>query len=114
MVAPADIPYNNFTASGYFDSADEGPIPAVNETAPGAGGKGILPSLKGINGSAIPPPSSASATASGSAAASGASGSASAAASGSKSAAVRQFTYSYAEMVGILFALAAFTLGLVV
>lgn len=111
VVAPADIPYNNFTASGYFDTTDEGPIPAVNETALGAGGKGILPSLKGINGSAIPPPSSVSATASGSAAVSG---SASAAASGSKSAAVRQFTYSYAEMVGILFALAAFTLGLVV
>src|SRR5271155_4027481 len=116
VVAPADIPYNNFTSSGYFDTTNEGPIPAVNETALGAGGKGILPSLKGTNGSAIPPPvSSASATGSGTAAASGAaSGSASAAASGSKSAAVRQFTYSYGEMVGLLFAIAAFGLGLVV
>jgi len=112
-VAPADIPYFNFTASGYFDTTDEGPIPAVNETALGAGGKGILPSLKGTNGSAIPPPSSASAT--GSATASGTSGSATAsAAATSKSAAVRQFNYSYAQMVGLLFAVAAFTLGLVV
>jgi len=108
VVAPADIPYNNFTSSGYFDTSSEGPIPAVNETALGAGGKGILPNLKGTNGSAIPPPaSSASAMGSGTASAS------SAGASGSKSAAVRQFACSYGEMVGLFFALAAFALGLV-
>ena len=54
-VAIADIPYYNFTASGYFDTKNKGPIPAVNQTALGAGEKGILPSLKGINGSAISP-----------------------------------------------------------
>jgi len=111
-VADADIPYFNETIPGYFDTADEAPVPAVNATATGAGGKGILPQLSGTNGSAIPPPStSAGATAS----ASGSSTrSASAAASGSTSAAVRQFTYPYAEMVALLFALTAFTLGLVV
>ena len=61
-VSPADIPYFNFTAGGYFDTSNEGPIPAVTETAPGAGGKGILPSLKGANSSAIPPSASSSAS----------------------------------------------------
>lgn len=54
-VASADIPYYNFTASGYFDAQNNGPIPAVNETALGAGGKGILPSLRSMNGSAVSP-----------------------------------------------------------
>ena len=99
-VAPADIPDFNFTASGYFDTASEGPIPAVNETAAGAGGKGILPMLKGANGSAIPPPSTS---------ASGASSSASA-----SSAAIRQFAYSMEGLIGCACALVAFSIGLVV
>ena len=109
-VAPADIPYFNFTAGGYFDTSNEGPIPAVNETAPGAGGKGILPSLKGTNGSAIPPPpasSSAGSTAS-------SSSTASASAATSKSASVRQFTYSFEGMIGCVCAILAFSVGLVV
>jgi Phosphoesterase family len=111
QVAEADIPYFNFTENGYFDTSNEGPIPAVNETALGAGGKGILPSLKGANGSAIPPPpaSTASATATGSASA----GSSAASATGSKSAAIRQFTYSFEGMIGCVCAILAFSVGLV-
>jgi hypothetical protein len=101
VVADADIPLFNFTSGGYFDTANEGPIPAVNQNAPGAGGRGILPSLKGANGSAIPPPPSSS------------SGSPTAAAS-SKSAAHRQFTYSGEGMIGCVCAVFAFSVGLVV
>jgi|SRR5579862_409088 len=88
-VSSSSAPYLNFTSSGYFDTANPGPIPAVNTTATGAGGRGVLPSLKGVNGSAIPAPSSsASATASGSAGgAASASASGSAGAGGSTSAA---------------------------
>ena len=106
-VAAADIPYFNFTAGGYFDAANEGPIPAVNTNATGAGGRGILPSLKGVNGSAIPPPpssSSGSPTASGSASG----------ASGSTSAAILQFTYSFEGMIGCVCAILAFSAGLLV
>jgi acid phosphatase len=124
-VDPNTIPFFNFTANGFFDPADETPIPAVNETAPGAGGQGILPSLKGTNGSAIQPPSTSSSAAaapsgsSGSSPSGGASGgsattgSASAAAS-SKSAANAHITFSTGSVVGYVFALFAFTLGLVV
>jgi Phosphoesterase family len=106
-VSADDIPYFNFTASGYFDTSDEGPIPAVLNLT-GAGGKGLLPSLMGVNGSAIPPPpSSASSTASASAAASSS-------ASTSKSAAVRQFTYSFEALTGCICVLIAFSIGLVV
>jgi hypothetical protein len=123
-VAAADIPYFNFTASGFFDPTSEAPLPAVNETAPGAGGKGILPSLKGANGSAIAVPSSASSTAAGSATGTAATGgatgtaatgtAASASPSGSKSAGVRQFNYSIEGMLGCICAIIAFSIGLVV
>jgi acid phosphatase len=73
-VAPSDIPYANFTATGYFDPTNPGPIPAVLTNITGAGGRGVLPSLKGTNGSAIQPPSSSSSSSS-SAAASGSSSS---------------------------------------
>jgi Phosphoesterase family len=111
-VTPDQIPYFNFTASGYFDTSAEAPIPALNETAVGAGGKGILPSLKGTNGSAIPvpPPSTASAGTSGSGSASGSAASA----SGSKSAAIRQFNYSIEGMMGLMFVFMAFSIGFVV
>jgi hypothetical protein len=98
VVAPADIPFFNFTSGGYFDTANEGPIPAVNQDAPGAGGRGILPSLKGANGSAIPPPPS----------------SGSPTATGSKSAGLRQFTYSFEGMIGCVCVIFAFSVGLVV
>jgi acid phosphatase len=58
VVAPSDIPYLNFTQSGYFDAASPGPIPAVITNVTGPGGRGVLPSLKGVNGSAINPASS--------------------------------------------------------
>jgi acid phosphatase len=73
-VVPNDIPYFNFTSIGYFDSLNPGPILAVNTTVMGAGGRGVLPSLKGVNGSAIMPSVSSS---SGSVSVSGSSGSAS-------------------------------------
>lgn len=57
------IPYFNFTSVGYFDASNPGPIPAVNTSATGAGGRGILPSLMGTNGSAISATITASATA---------------------------------------------------
>jgi acid phosphatase len=47
------IPYFNHTAVGYFDAANEGPIPAVNTDAVGAGGRGVLPVLKGAEGQQI-------------------------------------------------------------
>ena len=62
QVAPSDIPYFNFTKSGYFDTANPGPIPAVITNVTGPGGRGILPSLKGVNGSAIYPPSASGST----------------------------------------------------
>jgi hypothetical protein len=99
-VAAADIPYFNFTAGGYFDTANEGPIPAVNTNAMGAGGRGILPSLKGANGSAIPPPPSSS--------------SGSPSASSSTSAAILQFTYSFEGMISCVCAILAFSAGLLV
>ena len=114
-VTDAQIPFFNVTTSGYFFKSP-GPIPALNVNATGAGGKGILPSLKGANASAIPPPASsgsATATASGSASASG-SGTAAASPSGSKSAAVQQFVYSFEAMMGLILAVAAFSIGLVV
>jgi hypothetical protein len=107
VVADADIPLFNFTSGGYFDTANEGPIPAVNQNAPGAGGRGILPSLKGANGSAIPPPPASS---SGSPTASTSAGPA----SSSKSAAFHQFTYSFEGMIGCVCAILAFSVGLVV
>jgi acid phosphatase len=103
-VTANQIPYDNFTASGYFDTANPAPIPAVITNYTGPGGKGILPSLKGVNGSAINPPSSSSSAS--------ASGSGSAAAS--KSAAVHQFTFSYKGLVGILCTTVAFSVGLLV
>lgn len=112
-VAPSDIPYFNYTSSGYFDTEDEGPIPAVNPNVTGAGGRGILPSLKGVNGSAISPPTSASGSPSGSASAA-ASGASAASASGSKSAAIHQFTYSFDGMIGCVCVLVAFSIGLLV
>jgi acid phosphatase len=106
VVAEANIPYFNFTSGGYFDTSAEGPIPAVNPNVTGAGGRGILPSLKGANGSAIyPPPASPSASPSGTAAAKP---------SGSASAAIRLFTYSFEGIIGFVFALAAFSIGLVI
>ena len=105
-VASRDIPYLNFTASGYFDTSNEGPIPAVMKV-PGPGGRGLLPSLVGVNGSVIPaPPSSASSTASGTAAASSS--------SAPTSAAVRQFTYSFGALTGCICVIVAFSIGLVV
>lgn len=105
QVAAADIPYYNFTQSGYFDSKNEGPIPAVNETAMGAGGKGILPSLKGTNGSAIQPPTSSS---------SGSSSSASSSSSGSSSASSSVKPTVSLQLTGYVFAFVAFLIGLVV
>lgn len=87
QVPDADIPYFNFTSVGYFDSANEGPIPAVNTTAVGAGGRGILPVLKGAQGQQIS--ATASSTPTSSSSASGTSG-ASAAASSSASSGVRE------------------------
>jgi hypothetical protein len=100
-VSSANIPDFNFTASGYFDTSNEAPIPAVMNVT-GAGGKGLLPSLMGVNGSAIPPPSTASSSASASAA------------STSKSAAVHQFTQSFDVLIGCICVLIAFSIGLVV
>ena len=81
-------PYNNFTSSGYFDPMNTTAIPAVNQQPLGAGGRGILPSLKGSNGSAIQPPSSSSSAAAGGATASSSSSSSgSGSSSGSSSAA---------------------------
>jgi hypothetical protein len=103
------LPYLNFTASGYFDPTTPGPIPAVNETAVGAGGKGILPILMGANGSAIAAPSSASATAGASASASG---SASASSTGAAQSAATKLSISYAGTS--LAMLSAFVFGFVV
>lgn len=106
-VSASAIPYNNFTASGYFDTDAPAPIPAVITNYTGPGGKGVLPSLKGVNGSAInPPSSSSSASASGGAAASGS------AAATSKSAAVHQFTFSSHVLVGMVCVSVAFFVGL--
>jgi len=92
------IPFNNFTANGYFDTENPAPIPAVITNYTGPGGKGILPGLKGANGSSIPPPSpSSSGTASPSA----------------KSAAIHEFTYSAHVLVGMVCISVAFIFGLV-
>lgn len=96
IISPENIPYLNFTASGYFDTSNPGPIPAVLNV-PGAGGKGLLPSLKGVNGSAIPPPSTASPGP-----------------STSISAAVRQFSYSFDALVGCICVFVAVSIGMVV
>lgn len=106
-VADADIPYFNFTSVGYFDTAKPGPIPAVNSTPTGAGGRGLLPALSGARGAAISPPAAASSSAS------GASGSASGStASASSSAAFRQFSAS--SFAPYYFIVLAFAVGLVV
>ena len=52
-VTADQIPYNNFTASGYFDTKNPAPIPAVITNYTGPGGKGLLPSLQDMT--AIPP-----------------------------------------------------------
>ena len=110
QVADADIPYFNFTSVGYFDVAKPGPIPAVNTTATGAGGRGVLPVLKGAQGSAIsaPPASSTAAT---TATGASASGSASATASTFTSSALR---FSGGSGVPYFFAFLAFAIGLIV
>jgi acid phosphatase len=80
VIADENIPYFNFTSIGYFDSSNPGPIPAVNSTPTGAGGRGILPALSGARGEAISPPAaSSSSTATRSASGSTASASSSAA-----------------------------------
>jgi len=101
------IPFNNFTANGYFDTSHPAPIPAVITNYTGPGGKGLLPSLNGVNGSSIPPPSPSS------------SGSASASSSGTaspsaKSAAIHEFTFSAHVLVGMVCISVAFIFGLFV
>ena len=69
-VSAEAIPYFNFTSVGYFDSSSPGPIPAVITNVTGAGGRGVLPSLKSDTGDAIFPSSASSATAAATASAS--------------------------------------------
>lgn len=106
QVPSSEIPYDNFTSSGYFDTSNPGPIPAVNTTPVGAGGRGILPVLKGAQGNAINPPPASSTTATASGSASGAS------ASSSSSAALRQF--SIGSGLPFIFLGVAFAIGFVI
>jgi hypothetical protein len=101
QVAPSDIPYFNFTKSGYFDAASPGPIPAVITNVTGPGGRGVLPSLKGVNGSAIYPTSSGAPSASGSTTASPSNTPTSGAA-----------TLSTGGIIACVFGFAGFALGL--
>ena len=97
-VSVNSLPYLNFTSTGYFDSSNPGPIPAVNTTAAGAGGKGVLPSLKGVNGSAIPPPPPSPTTSS----SSSASGSASASATAQSGATKVQISFAGAAIIAAI------------
>jgi acid phosphatase len=112
QVADADIPYFNFTSVGYFDTTNKGPIPAVDTTPTGAGGRGVLPVLKGAQSNAINPPiaSSSSAAASGSGSATGAAGGSTA--SAATSAAIQQV--SRGSNVLYFIVVLGFAVGLVV
>lgn len=111
-VTADEIPYNNFTASGYFDPANPAPIPAVITNYTGPGGKGVLPNLIGVNGSAIPPPSSSSSASPSVASGSVAPSVSASVAATSKSAAVHQVTFSSQVFVGMVCICVAFFAGL--